>query len=182
MLPHSQGPADVLTRILAGEGITVWALGCSANCWGSHLCLEMALQRMLLRTWVFLEAARTRKYLRGCCCLVHCCFQYATGALPGSCRCHCMWEQPQELSFWALVIHGKLGRAGRQIFCILKLTSAPSWPWGGAERGRGWPRWAVLGFLPGTGRERLIPVQTLQVGRWESCTSTGLSRGGQKAS
>lgn len=60
----------------------------SAQCWGSQLCLEMVLQRTMLRTEFFLEAARKRKYLRGCCCLTHCCFQYATGTLPGSCWCH----------------------------------------------------------------------------------------------
>lgn len=138
MLPYSQGPADVLTRILAGEGITVWALGCSAKCWHTQLCLEMVLQRMLPRSeffWKLLGQGNTW----GVAGLIYCCFWHATGTLPGSCWCH--WLHVRAATAFGWFSH--MGSWAEQIFRSLNLTSALSCPWGG----QGFPGSSVLGAL-----------------------------------
>lgn len=157
-------------------GIIVWALGCPAKCWGSQLCLERVLQRILLRTeffWKLLGQGNTW----GVCwfepvLLPVCSWNSAWELLVVS-----MWEQAQELSFWAALTHGKLGRAGSQTYS-LELTSALLCPWGSQER-LGLAKMDSAGTSPwhrqgrGWGRERLNPVQTLQAGQWESCASRG---------
>lgn len=82
-------------------------------------------------------------------------------------------------SFWVVLTHGKLGRADLP---QLKSDLCSFLPVGGPR----FSRMVSAGSSAGTGRrgtgcwvrERLIPVQSLQGGQWESCTS----RGGQKMS
>lgn len=135
MLPYSQGTADVLTRILAGEGIIVWALGCSAKCWGSQLCLEMVLQRTMLRTeffWKLLGKGNTWGVAAVWSTVASSMqLELCLGAAGVT---GCMWEQPREPSLWVILTHKKLGRAGSQTFYSFKLASAPSCLCRGRER------------------------------------------------
>lgn len=141
-------------------GTTVWALGCPAKCWHSQLCLERVLQRMLVRTeffWKLLGQGNTW----GVAGLIQCCFQYAAGALPGSCWCQHVRAGTGAQLLGSSHTGGWAEQAARSTAqdCPLLLLAR-----GGQER-PGWAKVGSAGTSAWHGRGRLIPEQTLQAGQ-----------------